>query len=300
MRPFDALKTVPLNALRAAEAVGRLGSLRGAAEELGVTAGAVSQQVARCEAVLGRTLFDRRPGGMAPAEGAQEILRLLSEGFGRISAGVELARRDRAHILTVSVAPVFAARWLIWRLGDFSRLHPEIKVRLESEVALVDPNAGDIDFAIRVGPGGYHGVTYEKLLDHRFIPICNRQWAERIESPADLAHVPIIRDMRAMFSWNDWLRPEGYDESLLGDGPEFSEASLCLDAAMSGAGVFLAFEALCWDALERGQIVAPIPRWHGVDMAYWLVSARDRSLSDPQRLFRRWLKGVLAESGLGG
>jgi len=296
---MDNLNLAPLNGLRAMEAVARLGSLSAAARELGVSPGAVSQQIARCEAALDRRLFDRRPGGMVPVPGSEDIFRRLGDGFAALASAVEMTRRDRAHVLTVSVAPIFAARWLIWRLPGFTRAHPDIKVRLDSEMGLVDTNAGDIDFAIRIGPGGYAGATVEKLFDQRIVPVCNAYWAARIEAPADIAKVPIIREPGAMFGWDDWLGPEGLSTAILGDGPTFNEASLCLDAAMAGEGLFLAFETLCRDALDRGQIVAPIPRFHRTGLSYWLVSTRDRSLSAPQRLFRSWLREVLVEAGLG-
>lgn len=297
---MDGLNLVPLNGLRAMEAVARLGSLSAAGRELGVSPGAVSQQIARCEAALDRRLFDRRPGGMVPVAGSEDIFRRLGEGFAALGSAVEMTRRDRAHVLTISVAPIFAARWLIWRLSGFTRAHPDIRVRIDSETALVDPNAGDIDFAIRIGPGGYRGVTAERLFPQRIVPVCNAYWAARIKAPADIARVPIIREPGAMFGWEDWLEPEGLSPTILGDGPTFNEASLCLDAAMAGEGLFLAFEALCRDALDRGQILAPVPRFHLSGLSYWLVSARDRSLSGPQRLFRTWLLEVLAEGGLGG
>ncbi len=197
-----------MNGLRAAEAVERLGSLSAAARELEVSTGAVSQQIARLEAALGRTLFDRRPGGMRPLPGTEEIFRLLGNGFDHLSAAVDLTRRDRHSTLTVSVAPIFAARWLIWRIPDFSRAHPDIRIRLDSDVALVDPNTG-------------------------------------------------------------------------------------------GAGVFLAFETLCIDALNRGQITAPFPEWKTTGGQYWLISARDRSLTTPQRRFRQWLMDAIATEGMG-
>ncbi|MCA0921842.1 LysR substrate-binding domain-containing protein [Pseudooceanicola nanhaiensis] len=296
---MDSLRNAPLNGLRAVEAVARLGSLRAAAAELGVSTGAVSQQVARTEAALGRQLFERAPGGLQVMPGAEDVMRLLSDGFGRIAAAVELTRRDRAQILTISVAPIFAARWLIWRLPEFTRAHPEIKVRLDSDVTLVDPNAGDVDFAIRIGRGPYPGLTADHLLDQLVIPVCNADWAARIKAPADFGKVPIIRDARAMFDWDVWLGPEGESPAILGEGPVFNEASLGLDAAMAGEGVLLAFETLCHDALERGQISAPIPRYHPTGLSYWLVSAAERSLSTPQRQFRTWLKGALAASGMG-
>ncbi|MBT9384049.1 LysR family transcriptional regulator [Pseudooceanicola sp. CBS1P-1] len=296
---MQKLHSLPLNGLRAVDAVARLRSLRAAAGALGVSPGAVSQQITRCEEILGHQLFERRPGGMIPLSGMEEVFRLLEEGFASIAAAVELTRRDRAQILTISAPPIFAARWLIWRLPDFTRAHPEIRVRIDSELALVDPNKGDVDFAIRVGPGHYPNVHAERLL-HQFVtPVCSPEVAKRIRTPADLARVPIIRDDRAMFTWEAWLAPEGMHADMLQDGPVFNEASLGLDAAMSGEGVLLAFETLCHDAIAQGRVVAPIPRWHPTGFSYWLISARGRSLSTPQRQFRSWLKDSLASSGMG-
>ncbi|MFY0634381.1 MAG: LysR family transcriptional regulator [Vannielia sp.] len=291
------LSDIPLNALRAAEAVARLGSLSRAGAALGVSPGAVSQQVARAEAALGRALFERRPGGMVALEEAGEVFANLAEGFARLGQAVEAARRDRAHVLTVSVAPIFAARFLIWRLADFTRAHPEIQVRIDSSVGLVDFAASDIDLAVRIGPGGYRGVACERLFDQRIVPVCSAEMAAGITGPEGFAERPIIRDSSAMFGWGDWLRAE---KVALGAGPEFSDASLCFDAAMAGQGVFLAFEVLAHDPLARGQVVAPVPRWEKTAHAYWLLHAEGRSLSNPARLFRRWLRGAVAAEGLGG
>jgi LysR family glycine cleavage system transcriptional activator len=142
-----------LNGLRAVEAVGRLGTLRAAAAELGVTVGAVSQQILKSEEQFGRSLFERLPKGLTPTPFGQEVLRHLTAGFAEISAGVALAERRRDDVLTVSVAPVFAGKWLVWRLQRFRDQHPDIHVRIDAEVALVDPDTSDVDVCVRVGRG---------------------------------------------------------------------------------------------------------------------------------------------------
>ena len=126
--------------------------------------------------------------------------------------------------------------------------------------------------------------------------IVEGQWDREI---CDLLNVPIIREPRPQFGWDAWAVPEGLDPASLPEGPVFPDAALCFDAAMAGGGVFLAFETLCRDALDRGQVEAPIPRMHPNGLSYWLVSARDRALSEPARIFRRWLRAELAASGMG-
>jgi len=283
-----------LNGLRALEAAGRLGSLRAAAAELGVTIGAVSQQVLKAEDQFGRPVFERHPKGLRPTAFGQELLRYLSAGFAEISAGVALANRRREGVLTVSVAPVFASKWLVWRLQRFREQHPDIRVRIDADVALVDPNASGVDVCIRVGRGDWPNVRAERLLDQFVFPICSATLAERLQHPRDLAQVPIIREPTPMFGWDAWLGPNGLDETILGDGPVFSDASLCLDAAVAGQGVFLGWETLACDAIAMGRLSAPFPDRYATGIAYWLVTSRSVPTTRSVQDFRAWLKTELS------
>jgi LysR family glycine cleavage system transcriptional activator len=294
---MNPLNRLPLASLRAVEAVARLGSLARAADDIGVTPGAVSQQVLRAERQLGLTLFERRPSGMVPTARGADITAQLVRGFAELTAAVSRAQRaDDA--LTVSVAPIFAARWLIWRLPRFRAAHPEVRVRLDAELALLDPTAGEADLCIRLGPGGYPGVTAEWLMPQVIFPVCAPDIAARLADPADLARVPVIREPRANYGWGDWLGPEGRADVVPAEGPVFGDAMLCLDAAISGEGVFLAFETLAVDALAMGRLVEPFGARHATANAYWLVGPRD-GLSRPARRFAAWLKAEVAAAGLG-
>ncbi len=288
-----------LNGLRAVEAAARLGSLSAAAEELAVTVGAVSQQVARAEAALGLALLVRSRRGTEPTEAGAAVCALLSEGFGRISAAVARAEARRTGGLTISVAPILAARWLIWQLPGFSAAHPGLKVRLDADLKLTVPGRDDVDYAIRVGKGPWPGVKAEHLFDQLIVPVCSPAVAQHLATPAALAGVPVIREPTPGYAWDDWLGPEGLSEDILGDGPVFSDASLCLDAAVAGLGVFLAFEVVAAHALAQGSVVAPFPRWRQSGHGYWLISAPDQAPTPNQAAFRRWLTGRIAEEGFG-
>ncbi|MBJ6127871.1 LysR substrate-binding domain-containing protein [Microvirga splendida] len=283
-----------LNGLRALEAAGRLGNLRAAAEELGVTVGAVSQQILKAEEQFGRPLFERHPKGLRPTAFGEDVLRFLSAGFGEISAGLALAERRREGVLTVSVAPVFASKWLVWRLQHFREQNPDIRIRIDADVSLVDPGSSDVDVCIRVGRGGWPNVKAEKLLDQFVFPVCSPALAERLRQPHDLAAVPIIREPTPMFGWNAWLGPNGLDESILGDGPVFSDASLCLDAAVAGQGVFLGWETLARDAIAMGRLAPPFPDRYDTGISYWFVTARSAPATRAVSAFRDWLKSELA------
>jgi DNA-binding transcriptional LysR family regulator len=286
-----------LNGLRALEAAGRLGSLRAAADELGVTIGAVSQKVLKAEEQFGRPVFERHPKGLRPTAFGQEVLRYLNAGFTEISAGLALAERRREGVLTVSVAPVFASKWLVWRLQRFREQHPEIRIRIDADVGLVDPNASDVDVCIRVGRGDWPNVRAERLLDQLVFPVCSPAIAARLRHPSDLAHVPIIREPTPMFEWSAWLGPNDLDESILGDGPVSSDASLCLDAATAGQGVFLGWETLACDAMALGRLAAPFPDRYATGIAYWFVTSRSGPSTKAITAFGDWLEMELAAGG---
>jgi DNA-binding transcriptional LysR family regulator len=295
----NPLNRIPLQSLRAVEAVARLGSLRAAASDMGVTPGAVSQQVIRAEQILGRPLFDRTPLGMAPHASSDEVLRLLHRGFADLVAAVARAAPDCDDCLTVSVAPVLASRWLIWRLPRFRAAHPQIRVRIDAELGLVDPTWGEVDLCVRVGRGDWPGVRAERLAAQVIFPVCAPDLASRIRDHADLAAVPIIRETKANFGWEDWLRPEGRPEVKPGDGPLFSDAQLCLDAAISGEGVFLSFESLAADPLAMGRLAEPFRGRHATGNAYWLVTPAEGPVRRHVRAFSQWLREEFAAAGLG-
>ncbi|MEM7443065.1 MAG: LysR substrate-binding domain-containing protein [Pseudomonadota bacterium] len=288
------LNRTPLNGLRAIEVVGRLGGLQPAADALGVTVGAVSQQIQKTERQLGRPLFERHPKGLKPTSLGEEVLHRLTTGFAELEGAVALASGAESDVLTISAAPVFAGKFLVWRLNQFHELHPEIKIRLDAEVTLIDPTFSDVDACIRVGPGGWPGVKAEKLHDHIVFPVCHPDMAKTLSTPADLSKIPIIRDPRAMFDWSVWLGPHGLTPDILGEGPIFSDASLCLDAAIAGQGAFLAWDTLANDAMERGCLVAPFPGRYPTGDAYWLVTGREGSANPHVRAFKVWLKAELS------
>ncbi|MEP3246565.1 MAG: LysR substrate-binding domain-containing protein [Sneathiella sp.] len=291
------LNRVHLGSLRAVEAVGRLGSLKGAAAELGVTPGAISQQIRKAEEQLGLILFERRPKGLTLTSMGESILVPLNHGFSELSSAVHHATQKQNNTLTLSVAPVFAGKWLVWRLQDFNRKHPDIRIRVEATNFLTTPGHDDIDACIRVGTGPWPDVKAAKLVDHRIFPVCSPAFASVLQSPSDLSRVPIIRDQGEMFSWNNWLEPNGLDDTLLKEGPSFSDGSLCLDAAIAGQGVFLAWETLASDALKARQIIAPFPGRYPTGFAYWLITAGHEKPAQMLQDLEHWLREELGKLG---
>lgn len=287
------LNLVHLNGLRAVEAVGRLGSLQAAADELGVSVGAVSQQVIKTEQQLRLQLFERTSRGMVVTSVAEPVLARLYEGFRHLSAGVGLALKGDDSVLTISVAPVFAARWLVHRIAAFSDRFPNISLRMEASDRLVDPNSSDVDLCIRVGRGLWPGVHVELLHEQVVFPICTPQLASQLRTPEDLLDLPVVIDGRAMFTWDLWLSAVGLGGRTMKARHVFSEASLCLDATMAGQGVFLAWETIASHQLQERHLVAPFGPAVKTGLAHYFVSAQGARRSAKIETFKRWLRDEL-------
>ncbi len=290
---MNSLNLVHLNGLRALEAVGRLGSLQAAADELGVSVGAVSQQVIKAEAQLGQPVFQRLPKGMMPVDSARPMLARLSEGFHALSEAVAIGRRQDDALLTISVAPVFAARFLVHRLDRFSSLHPEIRLRIDATTRLADLGVDDIDLGIRVGPGTWPGVDAELLIEQTVFPVCSPALAEKLKEPKDILKLPAIIDGPSMFSWEIWLNEAGLSGAGMATRHVFNDASLCLDATIAGQGVMLAWHTLATYALEQGRLVEPFAIRAHTGMGHYLVTRAGARMPAKVRAFREWLKTEL-------
>ncbi|MDK1384688.1 LysR substrate-binding domain-containing protein [Sinorhizobium sp. 8-89] len=289
------LNTVHLNGLRAVEAAGRLGSLASAAAELGVTAGAVSQQIAKTEAQLGRMLFERTARGLVTTDFGRLFLARLSSAFGELAEAVASARRRDESVLTISVAPVFAARWLVYRLNRFAERHPDIRLRIDATTTLVNLDTSDVDVGIRVGAGDWPGVHAELLLEQEIFPVCSPSMAADLRLPADILKLPAVIDGHSMFTWEVWFKEAGLSGSQMTVRHTFNEASLVLDAAIAGQGVMLAWQTLAGFAVTEGSLVAPFDIRAKTGFGHYFVRSPSRRESKAALAFKRWVRDEVEE-----
>lgn len=283
------LNTIPLSAIRVIEAIARTGTLVRAAEELGATPGALSQRLAKAEAALGQPMFVRYSTGLRPTEGCARIAPRLTLALTELSASVAELRKADNTTLTVTAAPIFASRWLIWRIGRFNEKYPTISLRLLPTTEIVDLDHSDIDVGIRFRSSASVEEGAVKLFDQRVFPICSPELSRSIHTPKDLFKFPIIRENERLLGWDAWLAALDLDQPEMVPGPTYADGSLCLDAAMLGQGIFLAWQTLAGDALERGQVVAPFPDRVLSGASYWFATNRWSAHKPAVRQFREWL-----------
>ena len=287
----------PLNALRAFEAAARHLNFSRAADELSVTPGAVSQQIQNLEDYIGVALFKRTPKGLLLTDPAQIALPALREAFDRlVEAASMLTAAVDGRRLTVTVAPSFAAKWLVPRLGRFEALHPQVDVWISAGMELTDFNSGEVDLAIRYGTGRYPALEVTRLMQETVIAVTSPELLERqpLNELSDLSDHVLLHDGspdadESCPDWTMWLAARGVKGVDGSRGPRFNQSSLVIEAAIGGRGVALAKRALAQADLDAGRLVAPFQIATAVDFAYYLVHPKAKGRLPQVKAFTAWL-----------
>jgi LysR family transcriptional regulator, glycine cleavage system transcriptional activator len=287
----------PLNALRAFEAAARHLSFTTAASELNVTQAAISHQIKALEERLGLKLFRRVGRNLLLSDAAQAYLPEIAAAFDRIAGATRrLHQYDAAGVLSATVLPSFAAKWLLPRLGRFRAAHPEIDLRISSSVETVDLMREDFDIALRAGSGDYPGMRADAILSESFFPVCSPALLAGplpLRAADDLRHHTLLHD-EPRDLWQLWFKMVGIADIDATRGPGFSDSGMLIWAAIEGQGVAIAKGTLAADDLRAGRLVRPFGQSMPADFSYWLVCP-EASADRPKIVaFREWL---LAEAG---
>ncbi len=293
----------PLNALRAFESAARHLSITLAAEELHVTPAAVSHQIRLLEDHIGLPVFARNGRGLVLTDAGAAGLRDLQEGFARLSAAMDaIDSLGETGLLTISVAPSFAAKWLLPRLHTFQERHPDIDVHVSASMQLVDFARDGIDLAIRYGAGNYGDLSREKLLTETVMPVCSPSFLLEhgpINSVQDLAGATLLHDDSpdndpSCPNWDMWLRASGAKDIDATRGPRFNQASLVIEAAILGRGIALAKSTLAQADLAARRLVAPFASTRPIDFAYYIVAPKSKLNLPKVSHFCDWLRAEAA------
>ena len=248
-----------LNALRAFEAAGRLGRMTLAAEELGVTHGAVSRQVRHLEAVLGARLFEGPKNRLALTDAGRALLPHLTAALDLMEAGVRGVADEEAGTLDVSCLGTLTMRWLIPRLHRFQADHPGVEVRLSASDAPVDFARERYDVAIRVTDQALpEDASVTELFAEAVGPVLAPALAEglALAGAADLARAPLLHTRTRPDAWPAWAKAVGWNAPDLA-GPEYEHFYFVLEAATAGLGACVAPWPLVIDDVAAGRLAAP-------------------------------------------
>ncbi len=278
-----------LSALRAFEAMARLGGFSSAARELNVTHAAIAQHVRGLEADLGQTLVMREGRGMGLTDAGRLLANALQDGFAEIAGGVAATRAlgvDRP--LQISTTPSFAENWLMPRIGAFWAEHPEIKLAMIPGYELVNLKRDGFDMAIRYGRGGWDGVESEFLVSAGNVVVAVPELASQVP----------YGDVQALQS-QIWLQEIGRAEPrawLVDQGLEFDQDriseftmnTMVLAATRAGYGFSLQGKALVEADIKAGRLVSVFEAKKS-DLAYYMLT-RPGDMSTDLRVLRDWLR----------
>ncbi|MGO1121019.1 LysR family transcriptional regulator [Rhodovibrionaceae bacterium A322] len=254
-------KGVALTALRAFEAAARLQSFALAADELGVTPGAVAQQIKSLEAWVGVPLFVRQAQGVKLSALGQNVLSDFTEAFDRLGLAVQKLRVEASpREIRIAALPSVAQLWLSPRLPALRASAPQVSISVTALEHRPNLTREPYDLSLFFGPSVAGGQTIDLAPDVIF-PVCAPLLAESLLSPADLQAYPCLQDSSWPHDWEIWsaeLQRQGKEVIQPGGrGAVYSLYSLALEEAKNGAGVLMGHEVLVERHLAKGSLVAP-------------------------------------------
>lgn len=291
----------PLNALRAFEAAARHMSFKDAAEELCVTATAVSHQIRHLENLIGMRLFQRTPRSLTMTEAGAKLYPVLKDSFDRLSEVIE--HLDvRGQTLTVSCTRAFASKMLIPSLNQLHAARPPFRLNIHATDRLVDLLKGEADVAIRYGMGDYRQYASSALVHDRYIAVASPAWLARRPAPlslhdlqaSDLLSYHWTNPQLPAPTWERWMGAQGLGGFKLENSMVFNEESHALQAAIDGAGVVLASDVLVSVDLKEKRLV----RVHDFALdgsAFHVVHARDSAKRESIDFFNAWITDLLRQ-----
>ena len=279
-------RPLPLNALRAFEAAARLGGFAAAAEELGVSPGAVSAQIKQLEDMLGAPLFDRSARGVTLTALAADVLPDLTSAFDRLATvSHDLRTGAKPQVVHVAALPSVAQLWLSPRLPGLRAAAPEIEISVTAMEQPPDLKRAPFDLCLFFGdaPG-------EALAADTITPVCAPALADRLNRPEDLRHLPCLIDTTWHGDWSLWMAAALPGQTFVPRGPEFSLYALAVEETVNGAGVLMGHEALVAPYLARGQLVAPFSTRVTLSHALRLWAPRPLAPGSAARRVADWLR----------
>lgn len=257
----------PLKAIVAFEVVARLGSVNKAADELNVTASAVSHQVANLEGFVGRKLFERTSQGLVLTPIGERFRADVTGALGTIASAALNARdSEGVEVLRVHVSPSFATLWLMPRLPDFLLENPDLRIQLSAAHTHSDFSRGEVDLDIRYGNVRWGDLHVETIFEEEILPLVSPKLmaAATVRVPEDLLAEPLIFSDVNVVQWPRWFAAHGVTLSPGNYALRFDRAYMVIEAAVQGLGWALESDRIAEKYLMSGTLVPVFPDRKGI------------------------------------
>jgi LysR family transcriptional regulator, glycine cleavage system transcriptional activator len=293
-------KSPPLAAIRAFEAVGRTGSVKRAAAELGVTSGAITQHVHSLESHLKRRLVQRNGRGIELTVWGRLYLPRLVSGFEELrKAEEDIERAGQTSHLIISTYPSLATKWLstlvfAWKKKNSGARATIVGVHPEPRL-----DEAEADFRISYGNRHRHHARYLRLFTDRVMVVASPELLKRVgrlKHPSQLLKQQLLwvewsNEYLALPSWPDWFAAAGVEDADLRPDLIFSLPGASVDAAVEGQGFALAQYSLAASALALGMLVQVFPLELPLSEAHFLAWSSTALEKPHGAAFHSWLIG---------
>lgn len=286
-----------IDALRAFEAVTRLGSYDKVATELSITTSAVSKRIASLELLVGATLFDRSGRTLVVTAAGKEYAEQVRSVLSQLAAiGLHQRAAQSQARLRVLATPTFAREILVPHLGRFTAAHADCEIEVVVAIPYLDMTVPEADVAVSFGPRfvgrATEAATQEPLLFEPVFAVSSPTVIKkfRIRKPVDVLRAPLIRC--PIEPWVPWFEAAGIDAPEPAKGVKLVDLGLSLEAAASGQGVALARAGIARRWIERGELVDLFDLRAAPHSGYSLTVHR---AADVALDFARWLRALCAD-----
>jgi LysR family glycine cleavage system transcriptional activator len=284
---------LPLRAITVFHTAARAGSVSRAAQELGVTPSAVSQQISALEVHLGTSLMVRTGRRVMLTEAGERYFEMIAENIDRIAEATQTVRGYlSSRSLTVRATPSLSTKWLLPRLGRFLDANTDIDVRLDATNEPTDFAREGVDIDIRHGEGNWPGLFVEGIAEERFLPVCAPSLCARAScTPAELPGFRLIHSVKSQMQWDRWFAAAGVTGMAGWRRVLFDRSHMAVDAAANGIGIALESDLMMGRELGDGRLVCPVRHPPTVArVTQWLVCPHDRLRRSQVRAFLAWLR----------
>ncbi|SEP07057.1 LysR family transcriptional regulator, glycine cleavage system transcriptional activator [Methylobacterium sp. ap11] len=292
----------PLKALQAFDALGRTGSVALAAADLGVTPGAISQQLRKLEEAVEARLVEHDGRGLRLTPLGTTYHAQIRQGFAAFADAAATLREASADVIVLSCLTTVLGKWIGRRMRDWTALEATARVSLVGSDAEPDLAQAGVDLRIYYG-GRRHPPHHAELFVDHIVPVCAPALIEgrHLSGPDDILGFPLLHiawDTRfgANPGWAEWGR-------LIGARPPpanltYGLSGSAIDAALAGQGFVLGQIAFIGPELETGKLVVPFDLRLALPEPYYLAWNPDSLRKTGARAFHRWLLGEGRAQGL--
>lgn len=295
-----------LRGLQAFEAVGRCGTVSAAAQDLGVSPGAVSQLVRNLEQCLGLTLLERRGRRVELSSWGRLYYQEVAKGFQQLSHAANVLARARNETgIVLSALTSVANRWVSRKIFDWQSLYPVSSVRILGQEE--EPRIGieQVDFRITYGERSCAHEHVANLFTDWVVPVCSPALiaGHVLGSPQDILTFPLLNveweaNYKASPQWKDWAALVHADDREMFSGLSFTLSSSAIDAALNGRGFVLAQVSMVQEEIASGSLMVPFDIRMKLPESYYLAWDRTALEKPFGQKFHKWLLGVARQQDL--